>query len=97
MIIQTEVRRGEADQVRVQTVKEGDQPRDGDQPKQELSQLLLFDNLRDIDDAGRSHRYTISNTPHIRRPPLYTLIVKKPLLYSMLTLGIGIGLMLHTG
>ena len=51
MILRAEIRRGEADEVGVQTVEECDDPGDQDQADEETAQLLALDDLGDIDDA----------------------------------------------
>ncbi len=53
MILRAEVRRGEADEIAVQAVEEGDDPGDQHQADEEAAQLLLLDDLGDVDRVQR--------------------------------------------
>ena len=51
VILLAEIGGGEADQVRIQAVEEGDDPGDRDQPDEKPAQPLFFDDRGNIDDG----------------------------------------------
>ncbi len=53
VILRAEVRRREADEVAIQPVEEGDDPRDEHQADEEPAQLLLLDDLGDVNGVQR--------------------------------------------
>src|ERR1700723_2866486 len=57
MILRAEVRRCEADEIAIQAVEEGDDPRDQYQPDEEAAQLLVLDDRRNVNDVSFSQPY----------------------------------------